>query len=131
MSDGETKKRTSVRVSTDTLERLEQYQEENGLDNRSEAFESIVANWAQTADSKTFWGAVAQQSLYAVTFAFIIALMTASVALYALFVAAYPSPWAVVGLGAFFGSLVVISGGSLSYRYSVSKMKRLQSEVKA
>jgi len=130
MSDGETKKRTSVRVSTTTLDRLEEYQTDNGLDNRSEAFEDIVANWAEVAESRGFWQRIAQQSMYAMTFALIIAVLAGGVAVTAIWLTAFPSPWAAVGLGGFFAALLVISGGTVSYRFSQAKIKKLE-EVEA
>lgn len=42
MPDGETKQRFSARVKTDTLDRIETYQDENNLDNRSNAIDVLV-----------------------------------------------------------------------------------------
>ena len=42
MSNTESKKRTSASLRLSTIEKIEQYQEVNDLDNRSEAIESII-----------------------------------------------------------------------------------------
>jgi len=42
MSDGETKQRFSARVKTETLDQIEEYQEENNLETRSNAIDVLV-----------------------------------------------------------------------------------------
>ena len=43
MSTSDEKKRFSARVKTDTLDKIEEYQDDNNLDNRSNAIEVLVA----------------------------------------------------------------------------------------
>lgn len=55
MSNDDPKQRTSASLHESTLAKMETYQEENGLDNRSEAFEHIVETHP---DTKSYGGVV-------------------------------------------------------------------------
>jgi len=55
MSTDDPKQRTSASLHESTIEKMEQYREANGLDNRSEAFEHMVETHP---DTKSYGGVV-------------------------------------------------------------------------
>lgn len=128
MSNGQEKKRTSIRVSTDTLDDLESYRTENELDNRSEAFEHMVAHHNEVKESLR-WETVAQQALYAVTFSLLVAAISLVAFIVALVQAGYPSPWTIVSFGFLFGGIIAGLGGGIATGYSRSKIQTTMSDT--
>lgn len=131
MSDGETKQRFSARVKTETLEKIETYQEENNLDNRSNAIEVLVDEHHQSQQSGGAWETVAQQSLYAVTFSLIVAVISTASFAAAVVVASFPSPETVVTFALLMGSTLAAMGSGGVWKYSTARARRVSTEAEA
>jgi hypothetical protein len=122
MSNDQDKKRTSIRVSTDTLDDLESYRLENELDNRSEAFEHIVEHHDRVKRSVRWWETVTQQALYAVTFSLLVAVISTVSFAVAVVLAGYPSPWTVISVSLVVAGILAAVGSGGVHQYARSKV---------
>ena len=131
MSNGENKKRFSARVTTDTLDEIEEYQHEHGLDNRSAAIEHLVEYREEVEQTTDFWELVKQQAMYAVTFSLMVAVISLVSLVAAVVLAGYPSPWSVISMSLLVGAILAATGAATGYKYSESKIRRQSVEVEA
>jgi hypothetical protein len=122
MSNGETKQRTSVRVSQQTLDDLESYRVENDIDNRSAAFEHMVEHHNSVKQSVRRWETVAEHSLFAVTFSLLVAAISTVSFVVAYVQAGYPSPWTLVSFSVLVGAILAALGGGVVNSYTQSKV---------
>jgi hypothetical protein len=131
MSNDENKKRFSARVTNDTLDEIEEYQHEHGLDNRSAAIEHLVEYREEVEQTTDFWELVKQQAMYAVTLSLTVATISVVSFVFALVLVGYPSPWTFVSAAVFLGSLIAALGGGYGYRSSAAKTAQKNAEVDA
>lgn len=131
MSDDETKQRFSARVTTDTLAEIEAYQDENNLDNRSNAIEVMVAEHRRREDAASKWDTIAQQLLTVATVSLTFALLSCAMFVATVIQVGYPSLPAAISLSAILGGVLVAVGGAGGYQLSRSKINRMTAEEKA
>jgi uncharacterized integral membrane protein len=131
MTDGESKQRFSARVKTETLDKIESYQDENNLDNRSNAIEVLVDEHHQSQQSGGVWETVSQQALYAVTFSLLVAVISTASFVTAYVVASFPSPETVVTFAFLIGSVLAAMGSGGVWKYSTARARRVSTEAEA
>jgi hypothetical protein len=131
MSNDETKKRTSARLSVDTLDKIESYQHENNLDNRSAAIEHIVDHHEDVKRSVRWWETVTQQALYAVSFSLLVSVISLVSFAVAIVQAGYPSPWTIISFSFLMGGLLAAGGSGIVHKYSRSRLQRESVGVEA
>jgi hypothetical protein len=131
MSNGENKKRFSARVKTETLDEIEKYQHENGLDNRSAAIEHLVEYREQVERDSERWGEVAQTALFGVTFSLLVSLISTAAFAVLYVTASFPSPVTLIAFSVLMGGLFGAVTSGLGYAYSTSRANRHAAEVEA
>jgi Flp pilus assembly protein TadB len=129
MSDGQTKQRFSARVKTETLEKIETYQEENNLDNRSNAIEVLVDEHHKSQQPGGVWETIAQQALYAVTFSLLVAVISGIGFAVGVVLASFPTPVTVIIFSLLVASALTATGSGLLRKYSTARARRIASEV--
>ena len=118
MPESEEKQRFSARVTVQTLDDIETYQHNQGLETRSAAIEHLVEHYDERQRTASRWDRIAEQALYAVTFSLVVAVIS-TVALVAMVIqAGYPSPWTAVALSLVVGSILTATGSTVGYRYA-------------
>lgn len=111
------------------LEQFEEYKEEHGFTSRAETMRHLMRRELQGSDGR--WDTVAQQSLYAVTFSLLVAVISLISFATAVVVASFPSPETVVTFALLIGSLLAATGSGATYKYSVARSQRVATEVEA
>jgi hypothetical protein len=126
MSEDENKTRFGARVKNETLEQLEEYQHENGLDNRSAAIEHLVEHRDEIGKAK-IWETIQQQTFYAVTFALTLSLISLISFVVAFVQSGYPSPWTVASFAFLVGGILAATGAAAGHE--LSKRRATLAEV--
>jgi Flp pilus assembly protein TadB len=124
MSNDE-KQRFSARVKTDTLEKIEAYQDDNALDNRSAAIDHMVEHYEEKQQAASRWDTIAEQALFAATLSVLAGVLSLISLVVAVFFTAYPSPLSVVLLALVFGATATAFGGAVGHRYARSKSEQV------
>jgi hypothetical protein len=126
---------SQVDEDSELYQRFEDFVEDKGHSNQSAAVRDLVRTALDVHEGNrgSRWETVAQQSLYAVTFSLLAAVISLVSSLAAVVLASYPSPWTVVSLSFLFGSLLAATGSGLLHEYGKSKLDKqaADSEVNA
>lgn len=118
MPDSEEKQRFSARVTVQTLDDIETYQHNQGLETRSAAIEHLVEHYDERQRTASRWDRIAEQALYAVTFSLVVAVISTFAVVAMVIQAGYPSPWTAVALSLVVGSILTATGSTFGYRYA-------------
>ena len=113
-------------------QQFEDYENSEGFESRSEAVRSLLRqglDGGESGPSIGKWEMVAEQALYAVTFALMVAIISTVSFVVAVVLAGYPSPWSLISASVLVGSLLAATTGGLGYHYSESKINRRSMEV--
>jgi hypothetical protein len=117
MSDDE-KQRFSARVKTETLDKIEEYRAENGIDNRSAAIEHMVDHYDEKQQTATWWDTVAEQALFAATLSLIAVVLSGISVPLAILFAGFPSPLSIVTVALLFAAVATASAAGLGHKYA-------------
>jgi len=131
MPETENKQRFSARVSTDTLDEIEEYQHTHGLDNRSAAIEHLIEHRQEVERSAAWWDEVAQSALFGVTFSLLISVISTAAFAVLYVTASFPSPMTLIAFSVLMGGLLGAVTSGLGYAYSTSRANRHAAEVEA
>lgn len=131
MSNDQNKKRFGARVSTETLDKIEEYQHAHGLDNRSAAIEHMVEHRQEVERTAAWWDEVAQSALFGVTFSLLISVISTAAFTVLYVTASFPSPMTLIAFAVLMGGLLGAGTSALGYKYSAARADRHAAEVEA
>jgi pantothenate kinase len=124
MTDAEEKKRTSARLSIETLDKIESYQERHNLNNRSEAIEHIVDDVHELERTSGKWEQVADQLLHLATVSTTIAVVAIVMSVLTAVITVAPLPSALVSASAALAASLVAGGSTLGRRVAIAQATR-------